>query len=200
MDDLHQPKHYNSTAMVEFVKPKTKYSDGAYIKVYKNKIFTLSKILEKIDTQRMRLYLSVLFNKIDYSGSIIGANEPLIRHRTTWGDRYAHFHTNERMKILQETFEDHLIRHDDFMNTRSRWIKNEFKGFRSLKGWYPHIWLDGAFRPLFLHKVYESDGLRGFERERLIDLRLWAFYGWKRGFQEFSVSKAREEKLKGKGA
>lgn len=184
--------------MVEFVKPKSKYSDGEYMHVYKNKIFTLSKILKKIDTQKMRLYLSVLFNKIDYSGSIIGVNEPLIRYRPPLGDRKAHFHSNQKMKILQETFEERLIRHDDFINNRHAWIKNKFKGFKSLNGWYPHIWLDGGFRPVFLHKVYESEF--NFEQERLIDLRLWAFYGWKKGFQEFSVRKARQDKLKGKGA
>jgi len=179
--------------MVEFVKPKSKYRDGRYIDVYKNKLFTLSKIEKKIDTQRMRLYLSVLFNKIDYSGSIIGINEPLIRYRPPLGDK-PHWNNPAKMKILQETFEERLIRHNDWIDTRPAWI-SKFKGFRSLKGWYPHIWLGGRFRPLFLHKVYESKF--DFERERLADLRFWSFYGYKKGWEEWSVAAARHKLLKG---
>ena len=168
--------------MLQKVKDMGRYKREAFIKEFKTRQWTLPKVLRNLNKRRGREYLSVLFNKVDYRGNIIGENQPLIQLR-----RYGH---GENFLHKMKGHETTLYRRGEFFSGYSAFTK-EIK-FKQLVGWYPHIYHYGEFRPLFYDFLYDD---RDYT-EQLVDIRLWAFHGYKKGFIKWSVNLATEQRLR----
>ena len=168
--------------MLQEVKELGKYKRAAFIKEFKTRNWTIEKILRNLNKRRGREYLSVLFNKVDYRGNIIGESQPLIQlRRYGRGENFIH-----KMKGHDST----IYRRGEFDSGYPAFIKQI--RFKQLVGWYPHIYHFGEFRPLFYDFLYDE---RNYAN-RLIDIRLWAFHGYKKGIVKWSINLATDQRLK----